>query len=250
MITSFGSDGSDSEDENNYSDEKKGLRSASESGNLNSTPYLKSNEIGPAFCPIGMQSATRNLSRLYKSDSVKAVNISNSTNLPEQAEESRITESDGNNSTLQGERESSTENKNKKDINKHNAVPKLDINVSLVPGYGDDSDVEEEVKPKQEMKPLFPIAQDEDYVSTTNVLKDTAFTKGSSNLQGSDQSNNGNDDIRETKSDYEKTEEKESKVDEDKSKTNIFLEDMQVCGKAFQRKKRIAFDGIVSILHL
>ncbi|XP_032677358.1 formin-binding protein 4-like isoform X3 [Odontomachus brunneus] len=242
MITSFGSDGSDSEDDNNSSDEKKASILLSESGNSNSALYPKNNEIGPTFCPTGMQSTTRNLSRPYKPDSTKAVNISNSTDLPELSDESRITESDSNNSTLQTEKELSMENKSRKDINKFNAVPKLDINVSLVPGYGDDSDVEEEMKPKQEIKPLFPIAQDDNYVSTTNALKDTAFTKSSSNVQVSDQSNNGNIDARETKSDHEKTEEKELKIDEDKSKTNIFLEDMQICGKAFQRKKRIAFD--------
>lgn len=248
MITSFGSDGSDSSDENNSSDEKKASILPSESGNSNPVLYPKNSEIGPTFCPTGMQSATRNLSRPYKPDSTKTVNISNSTDLPEQSDECGITESDSNNTTLQAEKELSTENKNRKDINKHNAIPKLDINVSLVPGYGDDSDVEEEVKPKQEIKPLFPIAQDENYVSTTNTLKDAAFTKSSSNVQVSDQSNNGNVDARETKGDHEKTEEKELKTDEDKSKTNIFLEDMQICGKAFQRKKRIAFDGTISIV--
>lgn len=247
MITSFGSE-SDSEDENNSLDEKK--VSTSESGNSSSVPHLKSNEIGPALCPTAIQSSTRNLSRLYKADSTKSVNISNSTNQSEQSDENKATESDTNNSTLQKEKEFPTESKSKKDITKQNTVPKLDINVSLVPGYGDDSDVEEEVKPKQEIKPLFPIAQDEDYVSTINTSKDTrgAFTKSSSNVQGSDQSNDGTADIRETKGDHEKTEEKEPKTDEDKSKTNIFLEDMQVCGKAFQRKKRIAFDGNISIV--
>src|SRR5262249_18647208 len=158
-----------------------------------------------ALCPTGMQSSTRNVSRLYKPDSTKSVNISNSTNQSEKSDENKAIESDANNSTLQKEKEFSTENKNKKDITKHSAVPKLDINVSLVPGYGDDSDVEEEVKPKQEIKPLFPISQDEDYVSTVNTLKDTrgTFTKSSSNVQGSDQSNDGNADSRETKSDHE-----------------------------------------------
>lgn len=249
MITSFGSDGSDTEDENNSLDEKK---VSSELGNSNSVPYLKSNEIGPALCPTGMQSSTRNLSCPYKPDSAKSVNISNSTNPSEMSDENKTTESDGNNSTLPGEKEFFTENKGRKDVTKQNTAPKVDINVSLVPGYGDDSDVEEEVKPKQEVKPLFPIAQDENYVNSTNTLKDThgAFTKSSSNVQSADQNNDGNGDTREVKGDHEKTEEKDSKADEDKSKTNIFLEGMQVCGKAFQRKKRIAFDGTVSIVFL
>lgn len=243
MITSFGSDGSDSEDENNSSDEKKISAPVSEFEKSNSALYAKSGEIGPAFCPTEIQSPTKNLFHsFHKSDST---DISKSTNHPEQLDERKITESDSKNSVVQSEKEFLMGNKNKKDINAHNTVPKLDINVSLVPGYGDDSDGEEEVRPKQEIKPLFPIAQNEEYVSITNSLKNAydASAKNSGNVQASDQCSDSNDDTQETKNDHEKTE-KESKMDEDKSKTNIFLEDMQVCGKAFQRKKRIAFDGI------
>jgi len=137
---------------------------------------------------------------------------------------------------------------NKKDINPHNTVPKLDLHVSLVPGYGDDSDGEEEVRSKQEIKPLFPIAQNEECINVTNSLKNIrdALTKNSGNIQTSECSDS-NEDTEEMKN-HEKTEEKKSKTDEDKSKTNIFLEDIQVCGKAFQRKKRIAFDGINYVL--
>lgn len=248
MITSFGSDGSDSEEENNSSDENKGSTPSSELGKSNSVksnsaPYLKSGEIGPVFCPSGIQSPTKNLFHSYKPDST---DISNSTSHPEELEERKTTESDSK-STIVQEKEFLTGNKNKKDTNVHNTVPKLDFNVSLVPGYGDDSDGEEEVKSKQEIKPLFPIAQNEEYV--TNSLKNTHDTsaKNSGNVQTSDQCSDNNEDTQETKNDHEKTEEKESKTDEDKSKTNIFLEDMQVCGKAFQRKKRIAFDGIIYV---
>ncbi|XP_011269281.2 uncharacterized protein LOC105259194 [Camponotus floridanus] len=236
MITSFGSDGSDSEDENNSSDEKK-ISTALELGNSNSVPYLKAGEIGPAFHPTGTQSPTKNLSHSYKFDST---NISNCTNQSEQSDKCKITESSNKNSIAQGEK-ISIGNKNRKDINTQNAVPKLDFKVSLVPGYGDDSDGEEEVKPKQEIKPLFPIAQDDEYIDVINSSKMShVSTKNSSNIQTCDQCND-NGDSQETKND-EKTQEKDSKIDEDKSKTNIFLEDMQMCGKAFQRKKRIAFD--------
>ncbi|XP_036146449.1 formin-binding protein 4 isoform X2 [Monomorium pharaonis] len=241
MITSFGSDGSDSEDENNSLEEKKISVPVSESKKSISAPHAKSGEIGPAVCPTGIQSPTQNLFHLYKSDST---DISNSTNHPnKQLDERKITESESKNSAAQSEKEFSTGNKNKKDINVHNTVPKLDLNVSLVPGYGDDSDGEEEVKPKQEIKPLFPIVQSEEYVNVTNSLKNTqdVSAKNSGSVQASDQCSDSNDDLQETKNDNEKTD-KESKTDEDKSKTNIFLEDMQVCGKAFQRKKRIAFD--------
>lgn len=239
MITSFGSDGSDSEDENNSSDEKKISTSLSELGNSNSVPYLKAGEIGPAFCPTETQSPTKNLSHSYKFDST---NISNCTNQSEQSDKCKITESSNKNSIAQGEK-ISIGNKNRKDINTQNAVPKLDFKVSLVPGYGDDSDGEEDVKPKQEIKPLFPIAQDDEYTDVINSSKMShVSTKNSSNIQTCDQCND-NGDSQEMKND-EKTQEKDSKIDEDKSKTNIFLEDMQMCGKAFQRKKRIAFDGI------
>lgn len=242
MITSFGSDGSDSEDENNSSDEKKTSTTLSESGNSNSVSYLKAGEIGPAFHPMGMQSPIKNLSHSYKSDST---NISNCTNQSEQSEKCKIAESSSKNSIVQGEKQFFIGNKNRKDVNTQNIIPKLDFKVSLVPGYGDDSDGEEEVKPKQEIKPLFPIAQDEEYVDVINSSKIYGVSaKNSSNIQSSDQCNDNNGDSQEMKNDDEKTQEKESKMDEDKSKTNIFLEDMQTCGKAFQRKKRIAFDGI------
>ncbi|XP_071641339.1 uncharacterized protein [Temnothorax longispinosus] len=236
MITSFGSDGSDSEEENNSLDENKLSTSLSEP--VKSVPYLKNSEIGPAFCPTGIQSPTKNLFYSYKSDST---DISNSTSYPEEPEERKITESDSKSSIVE---ELLTENKNMKDTNACNTVPKLDLNVSLVPGYGDDSDGEEEARPKQEIKPLFPIAQNEEYLNVTNSLKNThdVSVKNSSNVQGPDQCSGSNEDTQEMKNDPEKTEEKDSKTEEDKSKTNIFLEDMQVCGKAFQRKKRIAFD--------
>lgn len=242
MITSFG-DESDSEEENNSSDENKVSTPLSEPGKSNSASYLKSSEIGPAFCPTGIQSPTKNLFQSYKSDST---DISNSASHPEEFEERKVIESDSKSSVVQGEKESLTGKLNKKDITTHNTVPKLDLKVSLVPGYADDSDGEEEVRLKQEIKPLFPIAQNEEYVNVTNSLKNTpdASIKNSSTLQISDQCSNSNEDTQETKNDQEKIEEKESKTEEDKSKTNIFLEDMQVCGKAFQRKKRIAFDGI------
>ncbi|XP_011864737.1 PREDICTED: formin-binding protein 4-like [Vollenhovia emeryi] len=242
MITSFGSDGSDSEEENNSSDENKISTPSSEPGKSSSTPYLKSSEIGPAFCPTEVQASTKTLLHSYKSDSTDVLN----TTSPEELEERKIIESDSKSSVVQGEKEFLTGSKNKKDVNTHDIVPKLDLNVSLVPGYGDDSDGEEEVRPKQEIKPLFPIVQNEEYVNVTNVtssLKNThdASAKNSGNVQVPDQCSD-NEDTQETKNDHEKTEEKDSKTDEDKSKTNIFLEDMQVCGKAFQRKKRIAFD--------
>ncbi|XP_011347934.1 formin-binding protein 4 isoform X2 [Ooceraea biroi] len=239
MITSFGSDGSDSEDENSSDEKKIPKQSSSESTNSNSVSYPKSGKIGPEFCPREMQSPTRNLPP-YKRD----LSVSNSPNQPEQSDQRKTVESNDKSCAAQGEKEFSMENKKKKEINVQSAMPKLDLKVSLVPGYGDDSDGEEEVRPKQEMKPLFPISQDEEYTSVTKSLKNVhdTFAKDSSNTQGGDHGNDSGGDTQETKDDHEKAEKKESKFDEDKSKTNIFLEDMQVCGKAFQRKKRIAFD--------
>jgi len=242
MITSFGSDGSDSEDENNSSDEKKTPKqSLSESTNSNSVSYLKSSEIGPAFCPREIKSPIRNLPRSYKPD----LSVSNSINQSEQSVERKIVEPDNKSPVAQDEKEFSIENKTRKEINMQNTMPKLDLKVSLVAGYGGDSDGEEELRPRQEMKPLFPISQDEEYTNITKSLKNIhdTFAKDSNNVQTNDQDNDSCGNIQETKDDHEKMEKKESKTDEDKSKTNIFLEDMQVCGKAFQRKKRIAFDG-------
>ncbi|KAL6438012.1 hypothetical protein ACFW04_004351 [Cataglyphis niger] len=241
MITSFGSDGSDSEDENNSSDEKKTSTSLSKSGNSNSISYLKAGEIGPAFHPMGIQTPIKNLSHSYKPDST---NISSCINQSEQFEKCKIAESSSKNiiSIIEGEKQFSIGNKNNC-VNTQNAIPKLDFKVSLVPGYGDDSDGEEEVKSKQEIKPLFPIAQDDEYIDVINSkISYGVSAKNVSNVQTSDQCNDNNGDSQEIKNDDEKMQEKESKMDEDKSKTNIFLEDMQACGKAFQRKKRIAFD--------
>lgn len=238
MITSFGSDGSDSEDEDNSSDEKKtSLSRSSDSGNASFTSYPTSGEIGPVFCPTqGAQSLGASQSRSYKSDLA-----SNSTN---KSDERKVTKSDSKNNA-------EDTNKNKKDGRAYNEVPKLELNVSLVPGYGDDSDGEDEVKPKQEVKPLFPISQnEEEYANPTNSKNSHSSFAKSADVTASDQCNDGNEDTQETKTSREKiAEEKDSKADEEKSKANIFLEDMQqVCGKAFQRKRRIAFDGIISIL--
>lgn len=246
MITSFGSDGSDSEDEENSMDEKKtSLSRSSDSGNTSFTSYPTSGEIGPVLCPTGTKQAFgASQSRSYKPDLT-----SSSTN---KSDERKVTRSDSKSNQAEEKQP------NKKDARTCNEVPKkLELNVSLVPGYGDDSDGEEEVKPKQEVKPLFPISQNEDeYTNPPSSFSTkgthSGFAKGSDITQASDRCNvDGNeDDIEEkTKLNREKTEEKESKADEEKtSKTNIFLEDMQqVCGKAFQRKKRIAFDGTVSI---
>lgn len=241
MITSFGSDGSDSEDENNVLEKKKATQSISESGN-NTASYLKGSEVGPASRPTRAQSCINNLSHSYKLDLTKSSNISDSTMQPRQLDEDKIIEPDIKNNIVQDEKEFSADNRNKKD-NMHNIAPKLHFNVSLVPGYGDDSDGEEDIRPKQETKPLFPISQNEEY--TTNSLKDIHGIISQNFTESSNQPNNNNVDNNEMKDDYEKTECQESKTDEDKSKTNIFLEDMQICGKAFQRKKRIAFDGIV-----
>ncbi|KAL0110406.1 hypothetical protein PUN28_013797 [Cardiocondyla obscurior] len=234
MITSFGSDGSDSEDENNSLEESKISKPLPQPGKSKPGPYVKSAAIGPVFCPMGIQSPNRNLYHSSKPDSIDI----NSTSQSEELEDRKMIESDNKTITVQSEKEFLTGNKNRKDIN---TVPKLDFNVSLVPGYGDDSDGEEEVRSKQEVKPLFPIAQNEEYVTTSLKNTHESSAKNSGNVQASDQCND-NKDVQELKNDHEKTEEKESKTDEDKSKTNMFLEDMQVCGKAFQRKKRIAFD--------
>lgn len=136
-----------------------------------------------------------------------------------------------------------------------------ELKVSLVPGYEDDSENEEEIPPATEVKPLFPIAEyqsDKPVSSTTGdgILKkvETRQTETGCirifeyrNVEA-EKTDTTNTEAKELNKETESSNnsELESRVSQpaqDLVKVNKFLENLETSAKAFQRKKRIAFDG-------
>lgn len=141
---------------------------------------------------------------------------------------------------------------------------KLDVvssaKISLVPGYGDDSDGEEDAVAKSPVdKPLFPISQ---YQETRSVymtepkVETKKITSGSIRIfdyrsgESSQEQQNGSSEktLSEEVKTGEETEIRDGdnaieKEEQEQVKPNKFLDDIETPAKAFQRKKRIAFDG-------
>lgn len=134
-----------------------------------------------------------------------------------------------------------------------------EFKVSLVPGYEDDSDNEEEATQPTEVKALFPISQYQAEKSTSYnevVLKkvETRQTEsGCIRIFEYQSAESGKPEVasaesKESSKEADITENLETESRTAQSapeivKPNIFLENMETPAKAFQRKKRIAFDG-------
>ena len=133
-----------------------------------------------------------------------------------------------------------------------------EFKVSLVPGYEDDSDNEEEAT--QPTKALFPISEYRTEKSSTSfndvVLKkvETRQTesgcirifeyKSAESGKTEESSTEVKDSIKEAGgAENSDTESRTVQFTSEVVKPNIFLENMETPAKAFQRKKRIAFDG-------
>lgn len=136
-----------------------------------------------------------------------------------------------------------------------------DLKLSLVPGYEDDSEGEEEASSgshsRKSRQPLFPISESaasaEDSYSRDKIAKkiDTGSGKlriyeyknpeAASEVRQDDECNNSNDNNA-------AEERQEEGKPETEAKTNKFLESIDAPTKAFQRKRRIAFDGEISFL--
>lgn len=141
----------------------------------------------------------------------------------------------------------------KKSSSKHNPKSDLDFRISLVPGYDEESDAEEESDAKHEKKALFPIPQTEDMESTSSthgtmqnkhiVIEDNQVTDSNDSDVDTEKNNTqelNNENISEKAECAEKS---GAKSEEDVQKSNKFLDSFHGQNKFFQRKKRIAFDG-------
>lgn len=134
-----------------------------------------------------------------------------------------------------------------------------ELKVSLVPGYEDDSDNEEEIPPATDVKPLFPIVEYQTEKPPTSTVSDGILKKVETRQTESgcirifeyrnvdaDKSDTDNE-TKELNKEIESVDnELESRITQpaqDVVKVNKFLENLETPTKAFQRKKRIAFDG-------
>lgn len=131
---------------------------------------------------------------------------------------------------------------------------KKDLKLSLVPGYEDDSDGEDDSSNnKKPSKPLFPISQNNNQSETTVAKKFETnigniriydYRNADSTTESKPEATNSTDDQNNVQSSVEDTIEESLEP-----KINKFLENIDLPSKAFKRKKRIAFDGLHLILN-
>lgn len=266
MITSYGSDESDSDtpDENHS---KNKAPSAPESTGTGSTVKAKNIETYPSTTPViqpQLPTVPQNSAPDYENkDTVEYKKPEVSLDLkPTEDTETKYLKTQVKQSVTQETEENKTSNDNqtakesfvKKNSNKHNTDVELDFRVSLVPGYDEDSDVEEESETKQERKALFPIPLTDNVKesippSSKTVLDESQTISSSVLINSADNESSGerkNNQDQEDERVSEKPECKEEpavKAEEDVQKTNKFLDNLSGRSKFFQRKKRIAFDG-------
>ncbi|XP_078041939.1 uncharacterized protein LOC144472592 isoform X2 [Augochlora pura] len=125
-------------------------------------------------------------------------------------------------------------------VNKSNPGTDFDFRVSLVPGYDEDSDPEEEPEVRQERKALFPIPQTEE--STDSTTSKSHRIPESNDSDGNGDRRNVQDLDNEVSEKGDSGEESISKPEDDGQRANKFLDNLHGRSKFFQRKKRIAFD--------
>ncbi|XP_033327519.2 uncharacterized protein LOC117221048 [Megalopta genalis] len=125
-------------------------------------------------------------------------------------------------------------------VNKSNPGADFDFRVSLVPGYDEDSDPEEEPEVRQERKALFPIPQTEE--STDSATSRSHRIPESNDTDGNGDRRNVQEPDNEVSEKGDSGEESVLKPEDDGQKANKFLDNLHGRSKFFQRKKRIAFD--------
>ncbi|XP_031368407.1 interaptin-like isoform X2 [Apis dorsata] len=252
MITSYGSDESDSDttDDNLL---KNNTSSIIESKNIDSVK-LKCNEKYSLSLPL-MQSQliSQNINHKYEEKDnmeesvtelldLKSIEGTEMKYLKNQIKQQNVVQRINECVDKLNDNRFIMKSITKKNNSKHNVNSDVDFRISLVPGYDEDSDVEEEVK--QEKKVLFPIPQIDEITENVSSYKSTL----------DDQIVNNNDDINiERKNILEQNNEdileklecrddSETKSEEDIQKGNKFIDNLHNRNKYFQRKKRIAFD--------
>ncbi|XP_076180129.1 uncharacterized protein LOC143153138 isoform X2 [Ptiloglossa arizonensis] len=267
MITSYGSDESDSDivDENHLKNEVHSM-SVAESINTNSMTKSRSIELFSPSTPVTqpqLPATSQNPDKDYDNkDSIKdtKTEILLDSKLTEEKEakylksqvileESDECNANNDNQTTKDTKTTGTKNSG----NKHNLNSDLDFRISLVPGYDEDSDVEEESEIKQERKALFPIPQTDITTECVSLLRRTNQNKYTILDDSQVIDNNDNDINIEIKNIEEQDnegvsegaecgEELGTKQEGEGQKLNKFLDNLHGRNKYFQRKKRIAFD--------
>ncbi|XP_015111908.1 formin-binding protein 4 isoform X2 [Diachasma alloeum] len=187
MITSFGSDGSETEEEDDT--------------------VSKSNNS-----PVNINS------ELSSADSKKQ-DVRIGPSLPQ----FNVTCSREENSRENGDERSDSLMSNSNRCQANVNLEEQRMNFSLVPGYADDSDNDDESVVDKSRKTLFPITEFED--KNSGIVRKLV---NHNSVESSDSSCPSND-------------KKSAKIEEN-SKTNKFLETSEAPTKAFQRKRRIGFD--------
>lgn len=258
MITSFGNDNSESEESLDESSNKTSTQPKSK----DPTTKLKRKKVSPTrketagkmgpTLPENMIPMVHGPENRNSSDR-RSKNSRSDHRLTERVPSGNIEKS------LSTKSDSTTESSNSQS-NK----PPREMKVSLVPGYEDDSDNEEESqKVVDETKPLFPISnyynkdaneQNANKVSTScQVICDEKTVKKVETRQTDsgcirifEYHESGDAEKDDQVDDTLKSETEEVKTDPE-LKPNKFFDDIDAPSKAFQRKKRIAFDGNLKI---
>ncbi|XP_068986256.1 formin-binding protein 4-like isoform X1 [Bombus flavifrons] len=250
MITSYGSDESDSDtvDENRSKNDMK----ESSVKSTSTTPKLRCPEKLSTSTPIIQPQLDTN--QMYKNkgtveesmvESVdsKPSNDAEAKYLINQIKQDAVQKIDytdkiNNDSRLM--KESVT----KKSSNKHSVDSDVDFRISLVPGYDEDSDVEEESEDKQERKALFPIPQTKETMDSMLLGKidGDQIAESNDNEEINSERKNVQEDNEDILERLECRDDSNTKTEEDTQKGNKFVDNVHGRNKFFQRKKRIAFD--------
>lgn len=261
MITSYGSDESDSDtvDENRS---KNDPSSIIESKNKNSALKLRCSEkcsLPTSVMQSQLRTISQNTNQKYENKDdveesiIESLNSKSTENTEMKYLKNQIKQqnniqetnecSDKADSSTQLTKESTI----KKSISKHNVDSDIDFRISLVPGYDEDSDIEEDSEIKQERKALFPIPQIEETVESVSSRKTIVEDDRTADSNDSDINNERKNVLEQDTEDIlERLECKDDssvKSEGDTQKGNKFVDNMHGRNKFFQRKKRIAFDG-------
>lgn len=257
MITSYGSDESDSDtaDENRSKNDTKesSVKSAIK------TPKSRCSEKSSAPIPVmqpQLVPISQNLNQIYESKEETVIEPADSKPaedteikyLKNQIKQDVVSQRTDCTDKANSDSRLIKESVPKKTSNKHSINTDVDFRISLVPGYDEDSDVEEESEEKQERKALFPIPQiaetTENVSSRKNTIDDDhlADSNDSSEINSERKSvqEQDNEDVLER---LESKDDSSAKTEEDTQKGNKFVDNLHGRNKFFQRKKRIAFDG-------
>ncbi|XP_076236920.1 uncharacterized protein LOC143180822 isoform X2 [Calliopsis andreniformis] len=267
MITSYGSEESDSDTADENRSKNEAFSSLSES---NTSLVTKSNNIeifSSSTQIIHPQQLTscQNSDQEYdksvvedtktegtlNSKSIEEKEINYLKNLVKSSQEFKDSTDKTSNDTR-----TIKESKNaliKKGNSKQNVKSDLDFRISLVPGYDEESDIEEESETKNERKALFPIPQSENSLESVSLTHDTVQNKhtiiednhvtDSNDGDSNTEKNNMQEEDAESISEKTEYEEKSgTKSEDDIQKSNKFLDNFHGQNKFFQRKKRIAFE--------